>query len=92
MHSIGVPIKFPWKRSVRTIISGKFQRQIKSSLQISSCSTMHNEKAKTGETIVSVTQNLTCELLQFLHDFGDYACKLKNYIIFSQFVILLNVL
>ena len=46
---------------------------------------MHDEKAKkTGEIIFSVTQNLTCELLQFLRDFGD--------IILSQFVILLNVL
>ena len=64
-----------------------------SCLQISSCSTMHDEKAKkTGEIIFSVTQNLTCELPQFLRDFGDYACKLKNYIILSQFVILLNVL
>ena len=33
------------------------------------------------------TENLTCELPQFLPDFGDYACKLKNYIILSQFVI-----
>ena len=33
---------------------------------------MHDEKAKkTGESIFSVTQNLTCELPQFLHDFGD---------------------
>ena len=57
------------------------------------CSTKHDEKAKkTGEIIFSVTQNLTCELPQFLRDFGDYACKLKNYIILSQFVILLNVL
>ena len=55
--------------------------------------TMHDEKAKkTDEIIFSVTQNLTCELPQFLRDFGDYACKLKNYIILSQFVILLNVL
>ena len=54
---------------------------------------MHDEKAKkTGESIFSLTQNLTCELPQFLHDFGDYACKLKNYIIPSQFIILLNVL
>ena len=54
---------------------------------------MHDEKAKkTGEIIFSVTQYLTCELPQFLHDFGDYAWKLKNYIILSQFVILLNVL
>ena len=53
----------------------------------------HKEKAKkTGEIIFSVTQNLTCELPQFLRDFGDYACELKNYIIFSQFVVLLNVL
>ena len=53
---------------------------------------MHDEKAKkTGEIIFSVTQNLTCELLQ-LRDFGDYACNLKNYIILSQFIILLNVL
>ena len=57
------------------------------------CSTMHDEKAKkTGEIIFSVTQNLTCKLPQFLCDFGDYACKLKTYIILSQFVILLNVL
>ena len=50
---------------------------------------MHDEKAKkTGEIIFSVTQNLTCELPQFLRDFGNYACKLKNYIILSQFVIL----
>ena len=35
-------------------------------------STMHDEKAKkTGGIIFSVTQNLTCELPQFLHDFGD---------------------
>ena len=54
---------------------------------------MHDEKAKkTGEIIFSVTQNLTCELPQFLRDFSDNACKLKNYIILSQFVILLNVL
>ena len=54
---------------------------------------MHDEKAKkTGEIIFSVTQHLTCELPQFLRDFVDYACKLKNYIILSQFVILLNVL
>ena len=54
---------------------------------------MHDEKAKkAGGVIFSVTQNLTCELPQFLRDFGDYACKLKNYIILSQFVILLNVL
>ena len=54
---------------------------------------MHDEKVKkAGEIIFSVTQNLTCELPQFLRDFGDYACKLKNYIILSQFVILLNVL
>ena len=54
---------------------------------------MHVEKAKkTGEIIFSVTQNLTCELPQFLRDFGDYACKLKNYIILSQFVILLHIL
>ena len=56
---------------------------------------MHDEKAKkTGEIIFSVTQNLTCELLQFLRDFGEYACKLTNYwyIILSEFVILLNVL
>ena len=54
---------------------------------------MHDEKAKkTGEIIFSVTLNLTCELPQFLRDFGDYACKLKNDIILSQFVILLNVL
>ena len=55
---------------------------------------MHDEKAKkTGEIIFSVTQNLTCELPQFLCDFGDYACKLRNYIILShnlltQFVII----
>ena len=41
---------------------------------------MHDEKAKkTGEIIFSVThdvtQNLTCELPQFLRDIGDYACK-----------------
>ena len=54
---------------------------------------MHDEKAKkTGGIIFSVTQNLMCKLPQFLCDFGDYACKLKNYIILSQFVILLNVL
>ena len=54
---------------------------------------MHDEKGKkTGEIIFSVTQSLTCELLQFLRDFGDYACNLKNYMILSQFVILLNVL
>ena len=54
---------------------------------------LHDEKAKKkGEIIFSVTQNLTCEFPQFLRDFGDYACKLKNYIILSQFVILLNVL
>ena len=53
---------------------------------------MHDEKAKkTGEISFSVTQNLTCKLPQFLGDFGDYAWKLKNYIILSQFVILLNV-
>ena len=53
---------------------------------------MHDEKAKkTDEIIFSVTQSLTCELPQFLRDFGDYACKLKNYVILSQFVILLNV-
>ena len=52
----------------------------------------HAKAKKTGEIIFSVTQNLTCELPQFLDDFGDYACKLKNYIILSQFVILLNVL
>ena len=52
---------------------------------------MHDEKAKkTGEIIFSVTQ--TFELPQFLRDIGDYACKLKNYVILSQFVILLNVL
>ena len=57
------------------------------------CSTMHDEKAKKiGEIIFSVTQNLTCELPQFLRDFGDFACKLKNYIILLQFVIWLNVL
>ena len=68
-ENVGIPIKSSWKRSVRTIISGKFQRQIKSCLQISSCSTMHDEKAKkTGEIIFSVTQNLTCELPQFLRD------------------------
>ena len=40
---------------------------------------MHDEKAKTtGEIIFGVTQNLTCELPQFLRDFGDFACKLKN--------------
>ena len=33
---------------------------------------MHDEKAKTG-----VTQNLTCELPQFLRDFGDYACTVE---------------
>ena len=66
---------------------------INSCLQISSYSTMHYEKAKkTGEIIFSVTQNLICELPKFLRDFGDYACKLKNYIILSQFVILWNVL
>ena len=58
---------------------------------------MHDEKAKkTSEIIFTVTQNLTCELPQFLRDFAcklrDYACKLKNYIILSRFVILLNVL
>ena len=54
---------------------------------------MHYEKAKkTGETIFSVTQNLTCELPQFLRDFGDFVWKLKNDIILLQFVILLNVL
>ena len=53
---------------------------------------MHDEKAKTLEIIFNVTQNLTCELQQFLRHFSDYACKLKNYIILSQFVILLNVL
>ena len=31
-----------------------------------------------NEIIFSVTQNLTCELPQFLLDFGDYACKLKK--------------
>ena len=42
------------------------------------CSTMYDEKAKkTGEIIFSVTQNLTCELPQFLRDFGDYECKLE---------------
>ena len=46
---------------------------------------MHDEKAKkTDGVIFSVTQNL--------RDFGDYACKLKNYIILSQFVILFNIL
>ena len=40
---------------------------------------MHDEKAmKTGGIIFSVTQNLTCELPQFLRDFSDYACKLKR--------------
>ena len=54
---------------------------------------MYDEKAKkTGEIIFSVTQNLTCELPQFLRDFGDFTCKLKNCIILLQFVILLNVL
>ena len=54
---------------------------------------MHDEKAKkTGEIIFSVTQNPACELPQFLRDFGDFACKLKNNIILLQFVILLNVL
>ena len=54
---------------------------------------MHDEKTKkTGENIFSVTQNLTFELPQFLRDFGDYACKLKNYVILSQFVILFNLL
>ena len=54
---------------------------------------MHDEKAKkTGEIIFSVTQNLTCELPQFLRDFGDYAFNLKNFTILSQFVILLTVL
>ena len=53
---------------------------------------MHDEKAKIGEIIFSGTQNLMRKLPQFLRDFGDYACKLKNYIILSQFVILLNVL
>ena len=54
---------------------------------------MHDEKAKkAGEITFNVTQNLTYELPQFLRDFGDYACKLKNCIILSQFVILLNVL
>ena len=52
---------------------------------------MHDEKA-TGEIIFSVTQNLTCELPQFLRDFGDYACKLKNCIILSQFVIFIRML
>ena len=53
---------------------------------------MQNEKAKkTGEILFSATQNLTCELPQFLRDFADYACKLKNAVILSQFVILLNV-
>ena len=49
---------------------------------------MHDEKAKkTGEIIFSVTQNITCELPQFLRDLCDFACKLKNYIILLQFVI-----
>ena len=47
-------------------------------------------KATWGEIIFSVAQNLTYELPQFLRDFRGYACK--NYIILSQFVILLNVL
>ena len=87
LYSVGVPIKFPSKRSVRTIISGKFQRQIKSCSQISSCSTMHDEKAKkTGEIIFSVTQNLTCELPQFSRGFGDYACKLHHPLTVRNFV------
>ena len=52
---------------------------------------MHENTKKTGEVIFSVTQNRTCELPQFLRDFDD-SCKLKNYIILLQFVILLNVL
>ena len=85
MYSVGVPIKFPWKRSVRTIMSGKFQRQIKSCLQISSCSTMHDEKAKkTGEIIISVVQNLTCELPQFLQFLRD-CTRLKDRAILRTF-------
>ena len=47
--------------------------QIKSCLQILSCSTMNENTKKTGEIIFSVTQNRTCELPQFLSDFDDYA-------------------
>ena len=49
---------------------------------------MHDEKVKkTGEIIFSVTQNLTCEFPQFLRDFGDYACKMKNYICFHSLTV-----
>ena len=34
---------------------------------------MYENTKKTGEIISSVTQNRTCELPQFLHDFDDYA-------------------
>ena len=34
---------------------------------------MHENTKKTGEIIFSVTQNRTCELLQFFRDFDDYA-------------------
>ena len=54
---------------------------------------MHDEKAKkTGEIVFSVTQNLTCELPQFLLIFGPMYVNWKNYIVLSQYVILLNVL
>ena len=48
-------------------------KKIKSCLQISSCSTMHENAKKTGEIIFSAKQNRTCELPQFLRDFDDYA-------------------
>ena len=45
----------------------------KSCLQISACSTMHENTKKTGQISFSVTENRTCELPQFLRDFDDYA-------------------
>ena len=52
---------------------------------------MHDEKAKkTGEIIFSVTQNLTYELPRFLRYFGDFASKLKNYIILLQLECTIN--
>ena len=46
---------------------------LKNCLQISLCSTMHENTKKTGEIIFSVAQNRTCKLPQLLRDFDDYA-------------------
>ena len=64
--------KKKWPTVAFAILMALFFRN-KSCLQISSCSTMHENMIKTGQISFSVTETRTYEVLQFLRDFDDYA-------------------